>query len=107
MFWGLEAPGLGELDNGNFKKWLAKTEEEVAQGRDPCLVGSCQAQVCASAGGRAAEVLSHVPCFVAGVWLGTVCLPMQHRELTSIHCWQTARRRRPRGGKRGGGIRGH
>ena len=45
VFWGLEAPGLPDVDGGNFAKWLTKTEEELAQGRDPCLVGSCQSQV--------------------------------------------------------------
>ena len=45
VFWGLDAPGLQDVDNGTFHKWLSKTEEELQQGRDPCLVGSCQSQV--------------------------------------------------------------
>ncbi|KAK9791587.1 hypothetical protein WJX73_006684 [Symbiochloris irregularis] len=45
VFWDLDAPGLNDVDNGNFAKWLVKTEEELQQGRDPCLVGSCQSQV--------------------------------------------------------------
>ena len=45
VFWGSEAQGLQEVDQGHFARWLHKSEEEISLGLQPSLVGSCQSQV--------------------------------------------------------------